>query len=381
VVRGVAVVRRVGDNGRMSAPTVPHARAWGLTPRVLTMSISALVTFVLLLVMLTQPVPYAVQQPGPTVDTLGEQGDVELITVTGTPTYPTSGELLLTTVTTAGGPAFPVEAGYVLRGWLAPSVRVAPVEAFFDPTLTQDQLDAQSSQQMIGSQENATVAALTDLGYDVPATLTIVGTDARAGGAADVVEDGDVIASIGAPERAQTDVVTFAELSEALADTAPGSTVTLGVERDGELVELPVVTGDDGRGGSTLGVFLAGDFDYPVDVTIQIDNIGGPSAGTMFALGIIDRLTPGEMTGGHVVAGTGTMSLGGLVGPIGGIQQKLIGARDAGAEYFLAPTANCGEVVGHVPDGLQVVEISTLADARAAVEAIGEGETADLPTC
>lgn len=365
----------------MTFPTVTRAGAWGLTPRVITMSISALLTFGLLLVMLLRPVPYAVQAAGPTVDTLGEQGDVELIAVEGTPTYPTSGELLLTTVTTAGGPGFPVDAGYVVRGWLSPSTRVAPVEAFFDPTLSQDQLDAQSTQQMIGSQENATVAALTELGYDVPATLTIVGTDARSGGAADVVEDGDVIASIETPQQPRTDVATFAELAQPLADTPPGSTVTLGVDRDGERVELPVVTGDDGRGGSTLGVFLAGDFDYPVDVTIQIDDIGGPSAGTMFALGVIDRLTPGEMTGGQVIAGTGTMSLGGAVGPIGGIQQKLVGAREAGAEYFLAPEANCGEVVGSVPDGLQVVRISTLTDARAAVEAIGEGEAAGLPSC
>jgi len=131
-------------------------------------------------------------------------------------------------------------------------------------------------------------------------------------------------------------------------------------------------------------VFLSGEFDYPVDVHIQIENIGGPSAGTMFALGIVDVLTEGEMTGGQIVAGTGTISLGGDVGPIGGIQQKLAGARESGADYFLAPASNCNEVVGHVPSGLQVVEVATLDQARDAVETIGSGAAgaiAALPTC
>lgn len=354
--------------------------AWGITPRLITMTVSAVVTFALLLVMMLVPVPFGLQAPGPTVDTLGESGDVPLIEVGGdTPTYPTSGELLLTTVTTAGGPGYPLDSGSVVRGWLSPTMRVAPIETFFDPNQTQEELDAASSQQMISSQENATVAALTELGYDVPAVLTIVGAQ-EGTGADGVTAEGDVIAAIddgGGP----VEVETFDDLASVLEATAPGSTVTLVVERDGEETELPIVTGDDGRGGSVLGVFLAGEFDYPVEVRIQLENIGGPSAGTMFALGIIDRLTPGEITGGQVIAGTGTVSLGGLVGPIGGIQQKMAGAREDGAEYFLAPTSNCAEVLGHVPDGLQVVQVSTLEEARTAVEAIGEGAAEGLPTC
>lgn len=361
-------------------PVQTTLRDWGVTPRVLTMSVAALVTFVLLLVMMLVPVPYGVRAPGPTVDTLGSSGGVQLITVEdGTATYPTSGELLLTTVTTAGGPGYPVDAGGVIRGWLSPSRMVAPIETFFDPSQTQEEIDAASSQQMITSQQNATVAALTELGYDVPAVLTIVG--AQPGSGADgVVEEGDVIAGIDTGSGV-VEVVTFDDLAQELAQTPPGTSVELMVDRDGESVALPIVTGDDGMGGSVLGVFLSGEFDYPVDVHIQIDDVGGPSAGTMFALGIIDVLTPGEMTGGQVVAGTGTISLGGLVGAIGGIQQKMAGARASGAEFFLAPRANCNEVVGHVPDGLQVVSVSTLAEARDAVESIGAGDTADLPTC
>ena len=124
------------------------------------------------------------------------------------------------------------------------------------------------------------------------------------------------------------------------------------------------------------------DYDFEVDVTIQLDNVGGPSAGMMFALGIIDTLTPGELNGGKEVAGTGTIDAEGTVGPIGGIRQKLYGARDAGADYFLAPEANCDEVVGHVPDGLQVIRTATLDDSLAALEVIAEdGDVDALPTC
>jgi PDZ domain-containing protein len=129
-------------------------------------------------------------------------------------------------------------------------------------------------------------------------------------------------------------------------------------------------------------VLLSSDFTFPFDVSISLDNVGGPSAGMMFALGIVDNLTPGDLTGGKHIAGTGTITADGNVGAIGGIAQKMIGARQHGATMFLAPAANCSDVVGHVPDGLQVVKVETLADATAAVERLGSGQdTAGLPTC
>ncbi len=374
---------RMASIGRTPTPSRSRMAAWGITPRLVTMAASAAVTFVLLITMMLVPVPFGVQAPGPTLDTLGETNDVPLIQVDDdTPTYPTSGELLMTTVTTAGGPRYPVDATGVVRGWFDPTTKVAPIETFYDPSQTQEEIDSESTQQMVSSQQNATVAALTELGYDVPAVLTIVGS-AEGTGADGVVADGDVLTAIDAGQG-RVDIDTYQRLAEVLAATPPGTEVTLAVDRDGAETDLSIVTGDDGRGGSLLGVFLNGEFDYPVDVHIQIENVGGPSAGTMFALGIVDVLTPGEMTGGEIIAGTGTMSLGGVVGPIGGIQQKMAGARSDGAEFFLAPTDNCSEVVGHVPGGLQVVEISTLEDARDAVETIGSGDPAAiaaLPTC
>ncbi|KTS80421.1 ATP-dependent serine peptidase containing a PDZ domain protein, partial [Microbacterium testaceum] len=131
-----------------------------------------------------------------------------------------------------------------------------------------------------------------------------------------------------------------------------------------------------------VGISLALGFDLPVDVKIQLNDIGGPSAGMMFALGIIDKMSPGDLTGGQHIAGTGTIDEQGQVGAIGGIRQKLYGARDAGATWFLAPSANCNEVVGHVPNGIRVFSVSTLSDSLKVLETIRDGGDLDaLPTC
>jgi PDZ domain-containing protein len=123
-------------------------------------------------------------------------------------------------------------------------------------------------------------------------------------------------------------------------------------------------------------------YEFPIDVEIQLNDVGGPSAGMMFALGIVDMLTPGAMTGGERVAGTGSIDSDGTVGPIGGIRQKLWGALDADADWFLAPESNCDEVVGNVPDGLEVFAVGTLDEARSVVDAIAEGgDTSALRTC
>jgi PDZ domain-containing protein len=137
----------------------------------------------------------------------------------------------------------------------------------------------------------------------------------------------------------------------------------------------------NGTPRAALGVFVRSDFDFPVDVKIQIENIGGPSAGTMFALAIIDKLTAADELNGQSVAGTGTIDVDGTVGAISGIQQKMWGAVRDGATWFLAPNTNCGDVVGHIPPGLRVARVSTLAEARAAIEAIGAGTGDSLPTC
>ena len=148
-----------------------------------------------------------------------------------------------------------------------------------------------------------------------------------------------------------------------------------------QVLRVKTVKTPESKGNTVVGVFLKTTFDVPTKVTIDAGDVGGPSAGMMFALAIYDRLTPGALTGGANIAGTGTIDDTGAVGPIGGIRQKLAGAKRGGAAWFLAPAANCAEVVGHVPDGLQVFKVATFAQARDAVEAIAAKRTAALPRC
>ena len=117
-------------------------------------------------------------------------------------------------------------------------------------------------------------------------------------------------------------------------------------------------------------------------VSIKLQDVGGPSGGLMFTLGIIDKVSPGSLTGGKNIAGTGTMAADGKVGPIGGIRQKLFTASRAGDRFFLAPKENCLEILNHVPRGLRVVPVSTVSDAIKYLSVIAhDGDIAQLPVC
>ncbi len=345
------------------------------TPRALLLSIGSLVTAVLFAVLVITPAPYAVNTPGPTRDVLGEVDGEPLVRVSGAETYPSSGELRLTTISGSGGPGYPAYLLDVLGGWVSRHSVVRPVEQVYPEDVTREELDESNAGAMVSSQENATVAALTELGYEVPATLVVAGT-VEGSDAEGRLEEGDVVTAMDG--EALPDYQT---LVSRLDDVEPGSTVTLTVTRHGATVEVPVVTREREGGGAQIGVYVDPSFDMPVDVDITVEGIGGPSAGMMFALGIVDLLTPEDEADGEIVAGTGTIDVTGEVGTIGGIRQKLAGAARDGARWFLAPEGNCDEVVGYEPDGLRVVPVGTLSDARAALVAIGAGEGDDLPTC
>jgi PDZ domain-containing protein len=346
-----------------------------VSPRALTLSIATVTTALLVGGASLVSVPYAVDSPGPTFDTLGEHDGVALIDVMGAASYPSEGELRFTTVRLRGGPGNPVTLLRLVDGWLDGTVTVLPVEDVLPTDQSPEEIDEINQAAMISSQENATVSALEELGYEVPTTLTVA--DAIEGtGAFGVIEAEDVLVAIDGDRLAG-----FSELSAAMAAVAPGDDVTVTVERDGEERDVELTTTDGWDGRALLGVYVDPVFDLPVDVRIQIENVGGPSAGLMFSLGIINTLTEPDETGGERIAGTGTMDLTGTVGPIGGIVQKMAGARDDGADWFLAPETNCAEAVGYEPPGLHVVAVATLAEARAAVEAIGAGEGESLRTC
>jgi Lon-like protease len=341
------------------------------------------VALVALLVITFLPTAYVVQQPGPVYDTLGSAPDADgdeipLISVEGAETYPTTGSLDLLTVQVVGNRERRPSWFELAMAWFDPSRAVLPIDQIFPPGQSTEERNEESAALMVDSQQEATAAALEELGYVVPSRITVYAV--TPGSAAEgVLEEDDVILSVDG--RAVTDA---AQVREAVA-ASQGAPVEIGIERDGAGRTVSVTPrADDSTGETTwlLGIQLIADFDFPIDVTLQLDNVGGPSAGMMFALGIIDTLTPEDLTGGRRIAGTGTIDAAGTVGPIGGIRQKLYGAQGAGAEYFLAPESNCDEVVGHVPDGLRVFSVATLDDSMTALEAIRDGGDLDaLPTC
>jgi PDZ domain-containing protein len=177
------------------------------------------------------------------------------------------------------------------------------------------------------------------------------------------------------------EVVTYDDMADIIALKAPGDDISLTVERNGQEQDVTFSLLDDGEGNAIMAIWVDPIFDIPVDVTVHIDKVGGPSAGLMFSLAIMDLLTPQDELAGQKVAGTGTIDVFGDAGPIGGIRMKMFGAVDAGAEFFLAPSDNCPDVRGNIPAGLSVVSVDTLDDAYEAIESIGAGETSNLPSC
>lgn len=353
----------------------PDEPAEPATRRAVVQAAAVLVAALGMFAMLALPTGFVVRMPGPTFDTLAESGGTPVIGISGASTYEPSGELRLTTVSALGGPRSSVPVARLVQAWFAGDEGIYPTEALFPKGVTVEQTNDLNQADMVTSQERATVAALRQLGHQVTSTMTVDTVDPQMG-AHGVVEPGDVLVSLDG-----TPLVDYDQLAGLVQEVPAGATIRLGVQRGGETLELDVVT-TAAHGRTLLGVALAIDFDLPFDVTLHLEDVGGPSAGMMFALGIMDLLTPQDEAGGQVIAGTGTMDdLAGTVGPIGGIRYKLDGARRDGATWFLAPAENCGEVVGNVPDGLRVVKVSTLTGAYDAVVAIGSGAGGDLPTC
>ena len=336
---------------------------------------SAFATVGLLSLALLLPVPYVVLRPGPAINTLGSEHGKQLIAVTGHATYPTSGSLDLTTVTLTGGPGTHVSLITALQAWFDASVEVVPEKALFPTGQTQESSRRENEQEMATSQESATVAAMRAIGITVPMKITVYSV--TTGTPPSPLRPKDVLLAVAGHRLTDDDT-----LRTQMATVKPGATVDVTVLRDGTEVVLHAPTRRASDGRALFGVRVDEDFAFPFTVKIQIDDVGGPSAGMMFALGIVDTLTPGQLTGGRSIAGTGTIDEAGVVGPIGGIAQKMVGARRAGATWFLAPAGNCDDVRGSVPAGMRVVKVSTLKDAMTAVQDIGTGQNlAALPSC
>jgi PDZ domain-containing protein len=343
-----------------------------MSRRSLTLAIAGLATVVAIAVAVLLPVPYVILGPGPTLNTLGESSGQPLIKISGHPTYKTTGNLNLVTVSYQGGPGSNMNIFQALRAWLDPSEAVVPETELFPVGQSAQQTQAQDTEEMTGSQQMATAAALTALHIPYQTLVTVVSTVAGYP-ASKVLKAGDVVEAVdGKAVDGQT------SLSSMITAHPAGTVLTLTVLRAGKTLTIPVAS-KASDGTPVVGVTVEEQYKFPFQVSISVGNIGGPSAGMMFALGIIDKLTPLNLTGGKFIAGTGEITASGQVEPIGGIQQKMVGARSAGATIFLTPAGNCSDTTGAVPAGLRLVKVSTLSQAMSDLEAIKTGKP--VPSC
>ncbi len=343
-----------------------------MSRRSLTLLLAAAGTIAALAVGVFVPVPYVILGPGPTLNTLGETGGKPLITISGHTTYPTSGHLNMVTVSVDGGPGTNLNIFSALAAWLNPDEAVVPSSELYPPGQTAQQSAQQDTEEMTGSQQTATAAALTQLHIAYGTEVAVVQAE-QGDPAYGVLKSGDVITAVdGKP------VTSATGLQQLIYAHPAGSTLTVTIVRNGTTMRVAVGT-KEVSGHPVMGVEITEQYKFPFNVNISVGDIGGPSAGMMFALGIIDKLTGLNLAGGRFIAGTGEITAGGQVQAIGGIQQKMVGARDAGATIFLTPASNCSDTTGAVPAGLRLVKVSTLAQAVTYLEDIKAGKP--VPSC
>jgi Lon-like protease len=314
----------------------------------------------------TAPVPYVELGPGPTENTLGSHDGKPIITIDGRAETLSAGQLRLTTVNVRDNLTL-LDA---MRGWFSGDSAVVPRELVYPPDKTEQQVDEENANSFRESQTSAETVALRKLGYPVLVTVTEV---TKGMPVESVLKPGDVITTVDG-----TAVTSSQKLREQIRAKPAGTSLQVGYTRDGVAAVAGIATAAAEDGSPRLGVMIEHRQPAPFDVKFDLDRIGGPSAGLMFTLGVIDKVDPLDLTGGVRIAGTGTIDDEGNVGPIGGIPQKLRGAKRDGATVFLAPAANCVEAKANAVKGLPIVRVATVDDALAALQALREKRTPAL---
>ncbi len=342
-----------------------------MTPRTTTIAVAGVLVLLLSAVAALLPVPYVAMVPGTTTDALGSVKGREIVSIEGRDTFPTRGELRLTTIYVEGTTSR-LDVVRALVGWLDRDIAVLREDYVYPEGESREESLRRDAEAMEESQEQAKAAALRHL--DIPVRSRVVVRSILEGSPAlGRLKAGDVIRAVDGRR-----VPTPEAVRAAITAHDPGDRVTFEVEREGTTHTVDVGTRE--QEGRTVVGFMPGEsFDFPFEIEIALEKTRGPSAGLMFALAILDKLTPGAVTGGLSVAGTGTIAADGEVGPIGGIQQKLAAAEDAGAEVFLVPARNCADASAAAPRGLRLVKVEQLVGAVAALAAVAEGRAA--PTC
>jgi Lon-like protease len=350
-----------------------------MSRRTLASILVACLLVALAVVTVAVPVPYVTMSPGPTVNVLGGSTAKPIIDVRGHRSYPTKGDLRLTTVSVTS-PTRRVGLVSTLRAWFDGDRAVYPRDVIYPPDQSAQDAEQQSNVEMVGSQDTAIAAALTELGYRVPLQVEVQAVT-KGSPAAGRLETRDRLLRVNGVRIRDVQQVTASVQRSGVGKKASF------VVRRGTATKKVVITtkaSPDDPKKAVVGVSIGTGYDFPFDVSVRLgEDIGGPSAGLIFSLGVYDLLTPGSLTGGTDVAGTGTISEDGHVGAIGGIQQKIVAARNAGAKIFLVPPADCGSAEhANVKKGqIRLVKAATMHSAVSSLEAYARDKHADLPAC
>jgi Lon-like protease len=336
--------------------------------RILTLMVALVPILVFGVLLTVVTVPFVSLGPGPTFDTLGEVDGRQVVDIQGTQTHPTSGHLNMTTVSQRDD----LSLGEALTLWLSGQEQLVPRDLIYPPGKSRDEVDKANNADFKNSEDSAAFAALGYLKY--PAAVTIASVS-DPGPSAGKLKVGDAIDMVDG-----TPVANIDQFTGLLKKTKPGQVVTIDFRRKNEpagTTQITLGTNKD-RDYGYMGVAVLDAPWAPFAVNFNLANVGGPSAGLMFSLAVVDKLTTGDLAGSTFVAGTGTINVDGKVGPIGGITHKMDAARAAGATVFLVPAKNCYEANSD-NTGLRLVKIETLSQAVDALHALTSG--GQLPSC
>lgn len=337
--------------------------------RIITLLIALLPVLLLGVVGSVYTVPFVALGPGPTFDTLGEVEGRAVVDVTGAEVDRTAGHLNMTTVAVRDGLTLFEALGF----WVSGRHGIVPRAEVYPPGVSREEVDRSNEQEFETSESNAEVAAMHQL--NLP-TAVLVREVAEGGPSHEELRPGDQIISVnGKPISTPEDVVSE------ISGQQPGAVVTVVYRRDGAERTATVTLGarPDDESKGYMGLTPTEAAAPPLRITFNLADIGGPSAGLMFSLALVEKLSPGDLDGGNFIAGTGSIDQDGKVGAIGGIQYKMMAAREAGAETFLVPAGNCDEAKQRIPDGLRLIRVESLAGAVRALEDLEAGR--DVPSC
>jgi PDZ domain-containing protein len=341
----------------------------GVNRRILTLLVALvpIVAFGALLSVVT--VPYVSLGPGPTFDTLGKFDGKEVVDIEGTEVHPTSGHLNMTTVSQRDG----LTLAQALTLWMSGREQLVPRDLVYPPDKSKDEIDEANNTDFKQSEDSAEYAALSYLKYPMAVTVQSVSDPGPSVGK---LQPGDAIDAVN-----NNPVANLDEFQALLKNTKPGDTLVIDFRRKNAPPGIATVTlgANPDREYGYLGIGVLDAPWAPFSIDFNLANIGGPSAGLMFSLAVVDKLTTGDLNDGKFVAGTGTITGDGKVGSIGGITHKMAAAQEAGATVFLVPADNCSEAKSADQQGLELVKVDTLGQAVDALNSLSAG--GEPPRC